>query len=55
VCIVELCWSIGISQPSQPDVPRDFARYAKAREPEAKSAISDEPVFTSIDVLLYGL
>jgi hypothetical protein len=39
-------------QPSYADMPTDIARYATVGEVYAESR---EPVFTSMDVLLYGL
>jgi hypothetical protein len=51
--------TMGISQTSQGDMPKDNAWYATVGEVElsvvAKSAGSREPVFTSMDVLLYRL
>jgi hypothetical protein len=44
--------TIGISRPSQRDMPTDVARCASVGEVDASSR---EPVFTSIDVFLYGL
>jgi hypothetical protein len=52
-----LC-DLGISQPPQRDMPRDFVRYAKVGEVDlqvlAKSTGSGELVFTLMDALLYG-
>jgi hypothetical protein len=49
-----LC-DLGISQAPQCDLPKDFVQFAKVGEVVlAKSAGSREPVFTSMDALLYG-